>query len=65
MSLSGISKTASCASPSKDKTKAGPWCFLGNSVYMHQILKSFSQSSYIFDWESAGGALELLDDIAL
>ena len=37
----------------------------GNSVYMHQILKSFSQSSYIFDWESAGGALELLDDIAL
>ena len=32
---------------------------------MCQILKSFSQSSYVFDWESAGGVLELLDDIAL
>ena len=55
MSFSGISKTTSCASSSRDKTKARPWHFFGNSVYKHQILKQFSQSSYVFDWESAGG----------
>ena len=65
MSFTRIFKTASCASPSRYKTKAEPWHFLGSSVYMCQILKRFSQSSYVFDWESGGGVLELLDDIAL
>ena len=63
MSFFGISKAVSCASPSRDKTKAEPWRFLGNSAYLHQILKSFSQSYYVFDWESPGDVVELLDDI--
>ena len=63
MSFFGISKAVSFASPSRDKTKAETWRFLGNSVYLHQILKSFSQSYYVFDWESPGDVVELLDDI--
>ena len=48
---------------SNDKTKAGPWRVLGNSVYIRQILNSFNQSSYDLEWKRGGGVLELFDVI--
>ena len=64
VSFSGISKTTSCVPPSRGKSKARPLRFLANSGHIHKILK-VPASLYVFNWESAGGVLELVDDIAL